>query len=110
MQGIGAVVGGQGVLLALEGKRAALDPVAKAPDARAEIRPVGQPVRQRVKPVGEIGQHAMAVRHLHRHQDRPVLADAGAQAVLVGEGENIDFTSIGQIPEAFGGDGVGRHD
>ena len=59
--------------------------------------------------MGKVGHAAVAVGRGHRHEDRAVLGDAGLQAVGVGEGEDFDFTSIGQISELCGGDGAGGH-
>ena len=73
----GSIVSCQGIFFAIKGKFPILDPVAKAPDTRAKIWTVGQPSRQRLKPMGQISQDAIAVGCLHRHQNRPVLDDAG---------------------------------
>src|SRR5437667_12635224 len=69
VQGVGTIVDGQSVLLAIEAELAARDSVSIAPDQTAEERAVGNVGIEVVVAEHDVAHFAVAVRTLERHEN-----------------------------------------
>ncbi len=98
------IVGRQRVLLAVNRKLPFGDPVAVTPHGRAEIGVPLQVTFQLRKPKLDIGQLAVLVGRLHRHDRRAVIHHLQHQAVFVGAGVKRDFGAVLCLAEGGMGD------
>lgn len=91
----GLVVGGEGVVFAVEGKLAIFDAVAEAANGRTEVGGIGEPASQGVVTVGEVGQFTDFIGSFHRNKDGTVLGNPRFEAVFIGESEDLDLMPVG---------------
>ncbi len=111
MQGVRAVVGRQGVLLAVEGELALGDAVGDAADGAAEVRVVAEIAFQVVEAEDDVGQLAVLVGDVQLGEGGAVGDDLGLGAAGVGEGEFLDHGAVRHLAElplrGLGGLGIG---
>src|SRR3984893_17527574 len=89
MQGVGAVIGGKMVLLAIERKTSVGDPVAVAPyDGSKVALGIGRIAAQGLVTQHDVARLTAAVGNLERHQTCAVGHDARLQSTLF-EGVNL---------------------
>ncbi len=91
----------QAILDAVQVEPGLGDAVAVTADDGAEIRVRAEIAREAVEAEVDVGQDAVPVRHLQRHQDGAVGHDPGLEPGRVGQSEELDGRAVGEPPEVL---------
>lgn len=91
------IIGGEGVIFAIQREFAVSDAVTVAPDRCAEEWAIVEPALEGIKSEREVGERSIGVGRFHRNQNGAVVHHASAAAEGVGESEKRDLTPIWKL-------------
>ena len=98
---VGAVVGGQGIGLAVQRELALGDAVGVAAGDGPEEGMSGKVVLERIQRQGDVGQVALPIGRLDRGEDRAVGHHLDRQPMGVGQGKLVNLLTVGRDAEVL---------
>ena len=108
MQVVQAVVGGQHIVLSVQGELPSGNPIGEAAGDASKERVTLKIAGQGIKPQNHIPQLAMAVPRVELRHQNAVVGELQRGAVGIAKDESVGFAAIWQRAEngAFGGHGM----
>jgi hypothetical protein len=91
---IGAVVGGQWILHAVEGKPRSGDAVGEPADDRRGSSKSTEVILQGIRSEDNVCQNALSIRHAQFGENGAIGDDPGGHAVGIAQGELPDFRAV----------------